>query len=376
MIWLNFVYALVAISSTPILADMYIPIGLGHRMHLCGTVVDENLKPVMDSMSMTITVTRPLVSIEGRTIEHKYHKTILNSKFCIDASYALRLDAQLSGAYIRAKYIGIEYRGISKDDFKWVVDRNPNIAKGPSSYTIESLQYTISIDTAERSWGYSGVFQHVYFSDHKKIEDMFEPNSMKLLFEMIGEKPDSTSNNYLYSLWNIRFPGMFRKEIRQQYDEVWINTKPKQLVDYFMFQRHDSIYFVPGPLVKTKFATGSLDFPVCNFSRMPPPPPIGNVAWRDTLLVAVGDSVVIDGFYVHFPWANIWGKANITRKVERTGTKIRVTVSHILAKVGDTTPFVYFNSVYFNSDADYRKCLTKVEAMWEGEYNTQFIGER
>ena len=365
---MNWIYSFCffSLSTAFTWAVVYIPVGLGHRVHICGNVVDENLKPVMDSMSLTIRVTRPLVSIEGQTVQHEYHQKIFKSKFCIDASYAWRVYAFLEGKFIWENPIQVEYRGISKDDFKWVVDRNPNIAKNPGS-----LSFTIAIDTAERSWGYSGVFQHVYFSDSKKIEDIFEPNSVKRLFEMIGEKPDSASNNYLYTLWNKRFPGMFRKEIRNQYDEVWINTKPKRLADYLLFQRKDSLYFVPGPLVKTKFAIGSLDAPVCNFSRMPPPPSIGNVAWRDTLLVAVGDSVVIDGFYVHFPWANIWGKANITRKVKRSESKIEVQVSHILAKVGDTTPFVYFAS-----KDDNRKCLTKVEAMWEGEYNTQFIGER
>ncbi len=320
----------------------------------------------MDSLSLTVRVTRPLVSVEGKSVENEYHYKLANSKFCVDVGYAWRVYAYLEGKYILENPIRVEYRGIWKDDFKWAVEKNVNIAKNP-----ELLNYEISIDTSEKSWGFSITRNAIFFSDSRPIDGMFSWHWLGDLFKMMGKQVNTQSSDSLFELWDKLYPGTIEKKVWYPVGNTWTINKPKLLLDYFMFQRKDSLFFAPGPLVKTQFAVGSLDTPVCNFGRMPPPPPIGDAAWKDTLLVAVGDSVVIDGFYVHFPWANIWGKANISRKVKRTKSKIEVNVSHIFAKVGDTKPFVYFDSGDEN-----RKCLTKVEAMWEGDYKTIFIGER
>ena len=347
-------------------AEVYLPVGVGHRIHICGNVVDENLNPVMDSMSIDYTVTLPLISLIGRPVSHDYKTVVKNSKFCLDASFAMRFYANLKGTYIRAKYIDVEYRGFRKDDFKWVVERNLNIAKIPDFQSA-----VLSIDSSEKSWGYSIGRGRFSYSESKSIGNVFLPKWIRDLVRMDNDTINLRNQDSLFSRWNSRHPNTIIKQPYKDFGGSWTITRPKLLLDYFLLQRNDSIFFAPGPLVKTQFAVGNLDAPVCNFGRMPPPPSIGNTAWKDTLLVAVGDSVVIDGFYVHFPWANIWGKASISRKVKRVKSKIEVTVSHIFAPMGDTKPFVYFDVGDEN-----RKCLTKVEAMWEGEYKTIFIGER
>lgn len=355
-----------AVCRLPTWADVYIPVGLGHRVHICGNVVDENLRPVMDTLGLVIRVERPLISLVGRSVQNEYRSKIMNSKFCVDASYALTVYAFLEGKGIVESPFRVEYRGLWKEDFKWVVERNSNIAKNPDFQSA-----VLSIDSSEKSWGYSIGRGRFFYSEPKPIENVFLPKWIRDLIHMDNDTIKSSNQDSLYTRWNIRHPKTIIKQPYGYFGGSWTITQPKLLLDYFLLQRKDSLFFVPGPLAKTKFAIGSLDTPVCNFGRMPPPPSIGNAAWKDTLLVAVGDSVVIDGFYVHFPWANIWGKANISRKVKRVKSKIEVTVSHIFAPVGDTKPFVYFDVGDEN-----RKCLTKVEAMWEGEYKTIFIGER
>jgi hypothetical protein len=345
---------------------MHIPVGLGHRMHICGQVVDEDLKPVMDTMTLSLSVTRPLISLEGKALDHKYISKVTDSKFCIDATYAWRLYAHLSGAHIRTMYIDVEYRGIWKDDFKWVVEKNPTLSRTPDFQSAK-----LAIDSADTSWGYSIGRGRYFYSESKQFSNLLLPKWIFDLNKMDGESSNVQDKDSLFTRWNKRHPNTILKQQYQFFGESWTLVQPKLLLDYHLAKRKDSLYFVPGPLVKTKFAVGRLDAPVCNFGRLPPPPAIGNPAWQDTLLVAVGDSVVIDAFYVHFPWTKIWGKATISRKIGRKGSKSQLDVSHIFAPVGETRSFMYWQS----SDA-YRKCLTKVESMWAGEFNTHFIGER
>ena len=204
------------------------------------------------------------------------------------------------------------------------------------------------------------------------MDDMFSQAWLPLLFQMQGEIPPSKNSDTLFDAVERRFSGLIKQEPWQKYEETWTITKPKYLADYWLQKRNDSLFLAPGPLVKTKFAVASLDSPVCNFGRMPPPPPIGNPAWKDTLLLAVGDSVLIDGFYVHFPWVKKWAKVIFTQKLARSPGKVEINLAHVFADAGDTTSFFFWSGNDAYNYSDRKKCLTKAEQMWKGEYKTHF----
>lgn len=346
----------------------YFPIGTGSRVHVCGNVVDENLKPVMDTLTLNVRIDRPLMNPQGKVVRHSYVTKITDSKFCIDGKFSMSLTAHLSGKYIAAHYFSVMYRGLKRDDFKWIVERNENITTRP-----EFESHHITIDTAERSRGVSVLFKETNRIS-RNGEMLFRPRWIASLLKMSGVKADSNSFDSLFNLWDSKYPNSIIMKEWYPIGNTWTISKPKFLFDYHMFQRADSLFFVPGPLAKTKFIPASLDTPICNFGRLPAPPPIADPAWRDTLLVAIGPTPVLDAYYVHFPWIGKWAKVILDQQIEITKTKIGVNVTHVFADVGDTKLFVFWNSPN-NSYVERKKCLTKVESMWAGEYGTVFMGE-
>ena len=127
----------------------YIPIGVGHQMHICGNIVDENLNPIYDSLTLELLLTRPLFKISGQALQQRYGQVITDSKFCIEATYAFDLTAWISGKKINSDYMGVSGTSIWRDHFKWVVERREQTA---TSHRLQN--YHISVDSVDRSWGF------------------------------------------------------------------------------------------------------------------------------------------------------------------------------------------------------------------------------
>lgn len=349
-------------------ANALMPIGIGDRVHACGTIVDENLNPVSDTLTLKVSIDRPLMRRGGGVVNHDYVYSITDAKFCIEGNFVMSLKAHIFGENIRADYFEVVYRGLNRKDFKWVVERNESMAEPPKLWN-----HHITIDTAERSRGFSVLFKESHaLSNYGEM--LFRPKWMKSLLEMAGIRSNINTKNEdsLFRAWDTEFPGTIAKTRWGLVGDTWTMSKPKYLFDYLMLQRHDSLFFVPGPLSKTKFVPATIDTPICNFGRLPAPPPIADPAWRDTLLIAIGTTPVLDAYYVHFPWIGKWAKVIINPKIDRTKTKVDVQVTHVLADVGDTRPFLFWTG-RDRTYTDRRKCFTKAESMWAGEYTTHFL---
>ncbi|MDQ3003458.1 MAG: hypothetical protein M3Y08_19640, partial [Fibrobacterota bacterium] len=187
---------LFALCASIVSAEMHIPVGLGHRVHVCGQVVDQNLRPIMDTLELTIWVTRPLMTLEGVALKQEYVKRLANSKFCIDASFVWRLSGYLSGPHIYSNHFRIEYRGIWKDDFKWVVERNPSLSKPPNRQNAN-----LAIDAIDTSWGYSIGRGRYYYSESKQISNLLLPEWFLDLKKMAGDSSKSNDQDSLVALW-------------------------------------------------------------------------------------------------------------------------------------------------------------------------------
>lgn len=340
----------------------YFAVGAGHKIHICGQVVDENLKPIHDSLRIEMWVRRPLLDLKGNNKNSEYAYTVMNSKFCLTANFAEELSATIYGKNIKPSGFFVSGMSLHRSQYKWVVERDTNASQTPIY-----RDYGISIDTLGASWGFSISRERIKYSDGNNTDGMFSEHWLKDLFKMVGRDAQNYSTDSLFAIWDSLYPGSIVKKEWYPIGGTWTINNPKLLLDYHLQQKGDSLYFVPGPLVKTKFAVATLDTPICNFGRMPPPPSIGDPAWRDTILVAVSDSVVLDGFYVHFPWMDRWGKAVLDRKVHRKKSKTEIKVTHVFAKVGETKPF----SFWTNDEKHYAnrsRCRTKVDSLVATKY--------
>jgi hypothetical protein len=173
--------------------------------------------------------------------------------------------------------------------------------------------------------------------------------------------------------WVLNHPGVFGLDTTERIPR-YILYKPIYFADIIMDKRNDSLVLVTGPLVKTQFAPATIDSPACNLTRMANPPPLGSPAWKDSLVIAKGDSVLMDGFYAYFPWDNQWAKVLLDTVVTRKDDKVTVGYFPMQEKVNDRPTFPNkidgYNAFYLR-----KKCLTQAEKMWAGEYNTTFKSE-
>jgi hypothetical protein len=335
----------------------YVPLGVGHRMKVCGTVVDENLNKILDTIIISATADYPLINLQGNTYEKEWTKTVTDGRFCLDAYFAISLTAFISGKHIRGKYISVMDTSVNVQDFKWAVEREPKM--GPRPNLSSEIDFIASDTGAQR--GYSIISNRLVFHDKNELDVLIDPFNVRSLNEMDGIYIGEANDTAQLESWLSRHPGTIKKEPGEKIQNTWKFVRSKIGLDYYMIQKNDSLYFVPGPIAKTKFIPASLDSPVCNFGRLPGPPSVSDPRWRDTMLVAIKDVPVIDAYYVHFPWRKRWGKVILNPKIERNSTQVKVTVSQLLKDMSDTSTF-YFWRVHDRAFTERQKCLTKVEA--------------
>jgi hypothetical protein len=333
----------------------YFPIAIGHRFHICGTVVDENLDPIHDTLLIKTTADYPLMELSGKIYTKDRSYKITDGRFCLDAYFSLKLVAWVSGKDIRGSYLSAMNKSLNVENFKWVVDRNPlmssTIRRGPET----EVDFVVS-DTGEE-WGYSVSEGRLRFKKDNEIDVRIYPERVKVLSQMENVILDGANVEQQLKSWLNRHPGTIKMEPGEGLTGTWKFVKPQVALDYFMVQNKDSLYLIPGPIAKTKFIPASLDSPVCNFGRLPGPPSLTDPRWRDSLLVAVHDELVIDAYYVQFPWCKKWGKVILDPKIRRDSSKVQVTVSQILKDMSDTSSFLFWRA-----PDEFQKCPTKVEA--------------
>jgi hypothetical protein len=206
------------------------------------------------------------------------------------------------------------------------------------------------------------------------IQENINENEIFGLLQMAGLADSTIKGPLIYETWDKKFPGSIQLDPEPQ-NTTHILKDIRYFADFLLEKKGDSLFFMRGPISSVKFAPASLDSPACNFGRMPGPPKVGDMLWKDSLLVAIGDSVVLDGFYYHIPWANTWGKAIIEQSVIHKNQPRGINFTSAADTVGQYDAFNFLTK-HDEGYSDRHKCKTKAESMWDGEYKLIFTPKK
>lgn len=350
-------------------ANGYIPVGVGSIIHVCGEIVDEELKPIKGKYEMGVQVTRPLLTIKGDSKIDEYTKIVKAPNFCLNYGYAWDVTAFLKSDKFIAPTLSIG-RGMVRSNFKWVVEKRDTIIKD-DNLTARSLVWGPSDTNRSFSSGIGGFPWKQSKDSNWGVGNAEE--EIDLFSKMGGVYDGKKKKSEAVKEWVKSNPGIFSLDSTVN-PPRYILLKPIYFADIIMERKSDSLVLVAGPLVKTKFAAATIDSPACNLTRMANPPPVGNIAWQDSLIIAVGDKVLLDGFYAYFPWNDYWAKVLLDTVLNKQADRTSIRYFLMQEKVKERPTFP--NKIDGHNDFFLRKkCLTKAEKMWAGEYNTTFKSE-
>lgn len=332
------------------------PVGMGNRMHVCGTIVDEDLKPIKEPLIITTRVQLPIMRDAEDVVQTESHKTVTNGKFCVDAYNALRFVSFVSAPNIMGDPISGMLQPVNVNDFKWVVDRSDRMGKRPNF----DARYLL------RAGGHENVGHSTYSGTILYIKDgsdsmTVSPLQIKHIVEGAADTDKNIDTAKVHAKWENLSPNTLAVMRGGNRNGEWILGNGELITDFRIQVSGDTLRLLSGPLVKTKFIPASLDSPICNFGRLPGPPPLTDSRWRDSLSIAMRDTIMIDAFYVYSPENQRWGKVLFKPKITRDSRGVEIQFAKVIKPLSDTSSFLFWR-VDDPGFQDRQKCLTKVEA--------------
>jgi hypothetical protein len=338
------------------LSCVVLPVGVGDHMHVCGTVVDEDLKPIQDPLTITTRVQYPIMVGMGEALKTESQTTTTNGKFCVDAYNAWEFTAFVGGNGIRANPISSLYNPVNLNGFKWVVERNTKMGKRPNF----DARHLLRAGKGENI-GYSLVKETVLYHRDRPYGFTVDPLWIRNIVQHGVSSARQFDSSDVIRKWNALRPNTLVIGLEEDHKRRWDLLDPEAIADFHLLEIEDRVYIVPGPLVKTKFIAASLDSPVCTFGRMPGPPPLEDGRWTDTLHVAIHNALLFDAFYVYSPESQRWGKFLLKPEVTRDSDGVQLQFVQVTKPISDTSSFLFWR-VEDRGFQDRQKCLTKVEA--------------
>ncbi len=360
----------VFLLTHPLVSCAAIPVGVGDRMHICGSIVDGELKPVLDTLTITTRVSHPVLTGKGDVLESESRTSVTDGKFCVDAYNALGFNSTVRGQWVRGLPISGTYQSVNVKDFKWVVERIPRVGKRPNFDELNPLMAGRALSIGHST--YSGTILYYPDSTHFSGVNPLQIRNIVLHHPSEGHELDTSG---IIGKWNSRRPNTM--EIRRGRDgkPQWILRDLEAITDFRLKESGDDLFIIPGPLVRTKFIPASLDSPICNFGRMPGPPPGDDPRWTDSLHVAIRNALRMDGFWVYSPEHQRWGKIMLKPEVIRDTNGVQLQFAQVIKPVSDTGSF-FFWRIDDSGFQDDPKCLTPAESYrakpeYKGQWDRQ-----